>query len=97
MSTFEYEAYNSDLFQNAYSEYFLGSLQDQLLFYYSQEDFSLLRAFFTFAPGEYFLFEDFKEMYKKFEDYILDHAKSDTPVPGHTNRVKVTFISAQLM
>lgn len=79
MSTFEYEAYNSDLFQNAYSEYFLGSLQDQLLFYYSQEDFSLLRAFFTFAPGEYFLFEDFKEMYKNFEDYILDHAKSDIP------------------
>ena len=29
--------------------------------------------------GEYFLFEDFKEMYKIFEDYILDHAKSDIP------------------
>ena len=79
ISTFVYEAYNSDIFQNKYSEYFLGSLQDQLLFYYSQEDFSLLRAFFTFAPGEYFSFEEFQDMYKKFEDYILDHAKSDIP------------------
>ena len=46
--TFDYNAYNSDRFQNAYSEYFLSSLKDQLSFYYSEEDYRHFRKFFDF-------------------------------------------------
>lgn len=46
--TFDYNTYNSDRFQNAYSEYFLSSLKDQLSFYYSEEDYKHFRKFFDF-------------------------------------------------
>lgn len=76
---FEYDAYNSDVFQNAYSEYFLGSLQDQLSFYYSPGDFKMLRAFLTFSDNEYFTFDDFQKMYERFEDYVLEHSTNEIP------------------
>ena len=74
-SKFDYDVYNSDLFQNQYSEYFLSSLKDQLSFYYSEEDYKHFRKFFDFFDSPQFSFEEYQESYKKYVDYILDNAK----------------------
>lgn len=39
-NSFSEDIYKSDEFQNAYSEYFMSSLKDQLSFYYSIDDFN---------------------------------------------------------
>ncbi len=52
---FSYEIYNSDEFQNLYSEYFLSSLKDQLSFYYSETDFThFKKGFLTFSQNRSF-------------------------------------------
>lgn len=71
---FSYEIYNSDEFQNLYSEYFLSSLKDQLSFYYSETDFTHFKKFFDFFPEPQFSFDQYIEMYNKYIDYILDNA-----------------------
>lgn len=71
---FKYEIYNSDEFQNLYSEYFLSSLKDQLSFYYSEDDFRHFKKFFDFFPEPQFSFEQYIAMYEKYIDYILDKA-----------------------
>ena len=73
--TFDYNAYNSDRFQNAYSEYFLSSLKDQLSFYYSEEDYKHFRKFFDFFDDPQFTYEQYQNAYTKYVDYILDNAK----------------------
>lgn len=72
---FDFEIYNSDRFQNIYSEYFLSSLKDQLSFYYSEEDFKHFQKFFDFFDSPQFSFLDYKNSYEKFVDYILNNAK----------------------
>ena len=73
--TFSYEVYNSDQFQNEYSEYFLSSLKDQLSFYYSEEDYKHFRKFFEFFDSPQFSYADYQVIYKKYADYILENAK----------------------
>jgi len=46
---FSKRIYESDDFQNAYSEYFMSSLRDQLSFYYSVEDFNHFVKFFDYV------------------------------------------------
>ena len=53
--------FRSDEFQNCYSEYFMGSLKDQLSFYYSSVDFAHFLKFF-----DLFKFSDFD--YQTFVD-----------------------------
>lgn len=76
---FDYNAYNSDKFQNDYSEYFLSSLKDQLSFYYSDEEYQHFRKFFDFFNEPQFSYNKYKESYNKFVEYILNNAK-DIPV-----------------
>ena len=66
---FDYNAYN------AYSEYFLSSLKDQLSFYYSEEDYKHFRKFFDFFNDPQFTYEQYQDAYTKYADYILDNAK----------------------
>lgn len=72
---FIYNIYNSDRFQNAYSEYFLSSLKDQLSFYYSEEDYKHFRKFFDFFNGPQFTYEQYHIAYVSYVDYILENAK----------------------
>ena len=72
---FDYVAYNSDRFQNKYSEYFLSSLKDQLSFYYSDEEYLHFRRFFDFFDGPQFTYAEYKTAYEGFVDYILENAK----------------------
>lgn len=72
---FDYNTYNSDRFQNAYSEYFLSSLKDQLSFYYSEEDYKHFRKFFDFFDAPQFTYEEYQTAYNKYVEYILENAK----------------------
>lgn len=75
---FSYEVYNSDQFQNQYSEYFLSSLKDQLSFYYSEEDYRHFRKFFDFFDGPQFTYHEYLTAYNKYVDYIFENA-TDIP------------------
>lgn len=72
--TFDHTTYNSDRFQNAYSEYFLSSLKDQLSFYYSEEDYRHFRKFFDFFDDPQFTYEQYQVAYSEYVDYILENA-----------------------
>ena len=72
---FNYDVYNSDRFQNQYSEYFLSSLKDQLSFYYSEDDYRHFKKFFDFFIRPQFTYTEYMDAYNKFVDYICDNAK----------------------
>lgn len=74
-TTFSYDVYNSDEFQNTYSEYFLSSLKDQLAFYYSEEDYKFFIKLFEFFPLSQFTFDEYQASYTKYTNYILENAK----------------------
>lgn len=73
-TNFSESVYKSNQFQNAYSEYFMSSLKDQLSFYYSVDDFNHFAKFFDYFKFSDFNFEEYKENYDKFTDYILTNA-----------------------
>lgn len=66
--------YQSDQFQNTYSEYFMSSLKDQLSFYYSIDDFNHFIKFFDYFEFSDFTYDYYKINYDKFIDYILSNA-----------------------
>ncbi len=72
---FSKDIYQSDDFQNAYSEYFMSSIKDQLSFYYSVEDFNHFKKFFDYFKDSDFSYEEYVEVYDKFTEYILTNAK----------------------
>lgn len=73
---FSESVYKSNQFQNAYSEYFMSSLKDQLAFYYSVDDFNYFSKFFDYFEFSDFNFEEYEEKYEKFVDYISKNAKN---------------------
>lgn len=81
LQKFDYDTFNSDSFQNDYSEYFLSSLKDQLSFYYSESDYRLFIKFFDYFSTPQFTYDEYQEAYKKFVDYILETIKSDAEIP----------------
>ena len=74
-SAFDYLSYNSDEFQNIYSEYFLSSLKDQLSFYYSEDDYKHFRKFFDYFKDSQFTYAEYITAYEKYVEYILENAK----------------------
>lgn len=74
-AVFDYDSFLSDQFQNEYSEYFLGSLKDQLSFYYSDEDYQHFKKFFDFFSKPSFTYKEYEEKYNKYTDYIIANAK----------------------
>ena len=72
---FDYKTYTSDEFQNRYSEYFLGSLKDQLSFYYSEDDYKHFRKFFEFFETSQFTFQQYIEKHEKYIQYINQNTK----------------------
>lgn len=74
-SSFSQDVFESDEFQNNYSEYFMSSLKDQLSFYYSNVDFEHFLKFFDFFSDSNFTYDEYISNYEKFIDYILDNAK----------------------
>ena len=82
---FDYKVFNSDQFQNEYSEYFLSSLKDQLSFYYSEEDYRFFIKFFDFFDDPQFSYSDYLAAYDKLVDHILDKA---TEIPNFVDDPK---------
>jgi len=72
---FSKRIYESDDFQNAYSEYFMSSLRDQLSFYYSVEDFNHFVKFFDYFTDSNFTYETYEKIYERFTEYILGNAE----------------------
>ena len=71
---FSRQIFNSDEFQNNYSEYFMSSLKDQLSFYYSNTDFEHFLKLFDYFRDSSFCYSDYIKNYEKFTDYILENA-----------------------
>lgn len=72
---FSWCVFNSDEFQNNYSEYFMSSLKDQLSFYYSNIDFEHFIKLFDYFKGSKFTYQEYIDNYGKFTDYVLNNAK----------------------
>jgi len=67
-------------FQNKYSEYLMGSIKDQLAFYYNKDDYEMFLKFFTFLSSKAnFSYDEYQEAYKKFEKYVIDNLHEDIP------------------
>lgn len=64
-------------FLNKYSEYLLGGIRDQLAFYYNEKDYEMFLKFFTFLDGRPdFTYEEYKNAYTKFTEYVLENHNS---------------------
>ena len=63
---FSSKCFESDVFQNMYSEYFLTSLKDQLSFYYSEKDYANFLKFIRMFDNAEFSYEIFEKNYMSF-------------------------------
>lgn len=72
---FDIGVYNSDTFQNNYSEYFLSSLKDQLSFYYSEDDYQHFIKFFDFFCKPTFTHKEYLAAYEQYTEYIINNAE----------------------
>ena len=70
--TFSEEVFEDDDFQNIYSEYFLGSLRDQLIFYFSEKEFSLVTDFIEAIPGRSFSFYEFRTAFIRYGEKLCE-------------------------
>lgn len=59
--------FNDPSFRDAHADYLLGELRDQLLFYYSQDEFDLFLQFFSFLRGKKkFSYKQYMEVFNSF-------------------------------
>lgn len=71
--------FDSDEFQNIYSEYFMGSLKDQLSFYYSTDDYSIFLKFFDFFEKPDFTMKEYQKSYDQYIEYVKENS-AEIPV-----------------
>lgn len=70
---FEYKEFKSNEFQNEFSDYLMGTIKDQIQFYYSNKDYEMFLNFFDFLKGYYqFNYDDYITAYNKFTELILE-------------------------
>lgn len=76
-SVFLESIFDSYEFQNKYSQYLMGSVRDQLSFYYDNADYDMFLKFFNFLEGSnQFTYKEYVNAYNKFIDFILDNHSS---------------------
>lgn len=69
--------FNDPSFRDAHADYLLGEIRDQLLFYYSQDEFSLFLDFFSHLNGKKkFTYKQFNESFKRFISACNSSGKS---------------------
>ena len=77
---FTFEAFDSATFKRRYSDYLLGEIKDQLLFYYRTEEYELLLKFFEVANGRArFNHAEFLKIYAAFRQVV---GKNDEELPA---------------
>jgi hypothetical protein len=61
------EDFNDPSFRDAHADYLLGEIRDQLLFYYSQDEFDLFLQFFSQLRGKRrFSYDEFVDAFNEF-------------------------------
>lgn len=79
--------FNDPSFRDAHADYLLGELRDQLLFYYSQEEFDLFVQFFSHLGGRNkFSYAQFS---KAVGEFISECAQSGKSIPPFFESVEV--------
>ncbi|MCD7837762.1 MAG: hypothetical protein LUG65_02470 [Clostridiales bacterium] len=73
--TFSHDCFDSDEFQNNYSEYFFSSLKDQLSFYYSSDEFEHFLKLFDYFESAKFSYSEYVANYEKFLAYVSDNTE----------------------
>ena len=59
--------FNNPSFRDSHSEYLLGEIRDQLLFYYSQDEYDLFLQFFSHLKGKRkFSYDEFVDAFNEF-------------------------------
>jgi hypothetical protein len=67
--------FKSSEFKNAYSQYLMGGIKDQLAFYYTDDDYQLLMYFLSLFKGHSrFDYDFYVEQYNHFTEYVLNRA-----------------------
>ena len=73
LSAFVADEIESNEFRNAYSEYLMSGIKDQLAFYYSEKDYEMFLQFFSCFDGYFeFSYDEYRKAYSKFTDLILE-------------------------
>ena len=69
------EIFESNEFREAYSQYLMGGIKDQLAFYYTDADYQLLMYFLSLFKGNSrFDYNFYVKQYNHFTEYILNNA-----------------------
>ncbi|MFX0199463.1 MAG: P-loop ATPase, Sll1717 family [Candidatus Hodarchaeota archaeon] len=68
---FSEQSFIDPAFTRKYSDYLLGEIKDQLLFYYSFKDYELFLKFFQFLDGQFeFTYGKYLEAYESYSQFI---------------------------
>lgn len=71
LDVFSISDFQNEEFKAAYSEYLLGSLRDELLFYYPEDEFDDFLAFFKFLRGKgRFSHAEYRRAYMNYSEYL---------------------------
>ena len=75
-NTFEKKDFDNSTFKSKYSNYVLGEIKDQLLFYYQLEEYELFLKFFEFLNGKIaFDYKEYLILFDKYSKYIDSTSK----------------------
>jgi hypothetical protein len=73
---FEKKDFDNSAFKSKYSNYILGEIKDQLLFYYQLEEYELFLKFFEFLNGKIaFDYKEYLKLFDKYTQYINSTSK----------------------
>jgi cold shock CspA family protein len=73
------EDFRDSSFRDAHAEYLLGEIRDQLLFYYSQDEYDLFLQFFTHLRGKRIF--SFDEYVSAFNEFVGEVSASGKTLP----------------
>ena len=80
LAHFDSKVFYSDPFKNAYSQYLMGGVRDQLSFYYNETEYDIFLKFFHYLNGRIeFTYEEFLKAYSNYAT-VLEKARNAMPV-----------------
>jgi hypothetical protein len=76
---FSFREFENPAFRRRYADYLLGEIKDQLIFYYSNDQYELFLKFFEFLDGKYRF--DYQEYVKAFEMFRASSFTTSSALP----------------
>lgn len=90
--TFRKSDFDGADFRTQYSEYLLSEIKDQILFYYSEEEYQIFYNFFQFLKGRIdFNYDQFNAAYNEYYQSLVD-SKVEAPKYLHSSDVFLQFL-----